>query len=1802
MGGLTISQIKKKGCFIMTQKSVNIPDTFRNKDFWLRAVSLMLSLTLMVLCVPSYNSSTASGENQNGNPNVLTNSSVTFRDSKFKNIASVESGESFYLMATIAGNHVNENKEEKYRIEITDNNLALLNFKDNGFTDGAEYNGYILHLERNNNGEITRRYIDFKITGGETKVVRLQAKFLNGKTKAEEKTIKLIQTSTNKSVTGSVDVKATTDWKSSKTEDKSQIKKEDIEKGTVINYTLNASPVNPNAKKGALWVEGLKFTDTLKLPAGMTFKEGAKGTIENMLPQYEKTVTISGNTATIEITVDSRNENAEMPSTTINIPFKLQDVVDIGENFTGGTINNDLTVNGKRYGETNYTYEIGKNTVSAEVVTPAPPKPADFTISKTVNNQEAYYVKGNTVTFTISATNVGEQAGDITLTDVVPTGMTLESITGGTVTGNEGTVKFTDVQPGATVSATVTCKVSTDENTKLTNEVTAGEKSAQADITVKKDEPNITISKGGYVGTSGDTYIKGEDNNVTYTITVRNDGTKEGKFSFTDDLSTINGFTYGSMAIAKDGNSVNSIDGLSYAKNKVTATNCDIGAGETITVTITGTLSVAKDENDPKKNYDVTNSLDNSTSVTFTGRERQANLGITKEAFSDEACTKAITSYISSAEDQTIYYKITVKNTGDADATNVTLTEVPDGVNIEEVKQGDDVLTANEDGTYTISTVSKDNGSVVLIVKAKIPADKTGNITNTAKITYNKETTEGKNIINQDISANAKVEKEVVKVNGKDVNSNVALEEGDKVTYRVKFTNTSNEAIKNLKMFDGSHSLIAVKDGDLSMSPENNNSISFEITDISKASDKFTTNYENEFLYNDKYSAWSGIYFNFDGINLEKDGYIEVEYTMYLKTTNKGTQTDRPSSDNPTGENPNVSADVKPEFNGIGVYNVVKFNTDGSKTYPYQGLSKNPVKQPDFTVSKSATTSSVDTSNVENWRTDPYEYSITLTSKNNNNKYNGKTITITDELPDGMEYIAGQTPTVENATVENTEISEDGKTVTFTLTSTTDLGQYFLNTIKVTYKTKLKDSAVSEIEKLPSGKVFEQTNTVTKVTVTGENFETVEKTPNSKATITFKKKAPAPGFAKLAYASFAGQTFNKNETELNYVNNGYITAGDTLIWNLVLYNGDGSDKYKADTTADIDLSQITLTDYIPNGYEYNNGTGYTATARIISIATGNTTRGDYRQPVYDKDNKVIGQEYKNSIGNSIDIPKESIQYNDSTRKLEIDLSKISGLSKLAPNQCLVIEFVTTATKEREGVVTNNGEATFKNDNIKITNESIVAGERKDDKTIFNSANYNIVGLTTESWKTITYTNQGHTGTPHTDPATDTGNSRTPTHNYVQGMQGEDVTYELHVKNNSPLNLENFVLIDRLPYVNDIGLVSGYSRNSAFSVAYKSIESVEVAGKEVGYEITYSTDKTAVLDEYSKDWIDKNDKMTWTETPTNAINFRIVFDESIKIESGQEVVITFKGTVPSFVENTGEENIAWNSFAYAYQNKEILGSTVMVAEPAKVGVWVEKPQTENKITINKTVDKNPNGATFYFALFGDNTGNKRISDVISLTVPAGQTEASVTMENLDYTSIKEAIEANGSTQADKIYLFETNAKGEVISSSNSVYNVNYTGNDIDISSPDRYQDANVTVTNTKQTKQITVTKTLTGTTTDTDTFYFAVFTKNGNNYVRYEEAGIKSLTMPNTLNTLTFDIPATGNYYVFETNESGVLVDKIENDKQTEYTGSQNGEKYTVTGAGLADGNITITNNKVTNYSITVSKSLSSDKINTAPYR
>ncbi|HBN10837.1 MAG TPA: hypothetical protein DD392_02520, partial [Ruminococcus sp.] len=811
--------------------------------------------------------------------------------------------------------------------------------------------------------------------------------------------------------------------------------------------------------------------------------------------------------------------------------------------------------------------------------------------------------------------------------------------------------------------------------------------------------------------------------------------------------------------------------------------------------------------------------------------------------------------------------------------------------------------------------------------------------------------------------------------------------------------------------------------------------------------------------------------------------------------------------------------------------------------------------------------------------TDSYPFTIIFSGASFSSSYLTKKyikeITFKDKIPDGMELDTSVNPVLTESSEDN-KLNQNGGKATVTINEENgylvfkiELNSENYDSFKKTfengggylaihYSLKAKDeNSLKQNEKYEN--TVEDVNIIYK---DGTEFkkEEMHEYDSPSADVTIKEISPAPGFAKKAYKSFAGQEFDSN-TVLNNAGEGLITAGDTLIWQAIVYNG-GS----AGQTAD--LSDYSITDTLPSNYSYDDVTGYPVNAWICDF---NENGG-----------------YNTQSGTKVDVPNPVKSGNTVTWSFTGDNYK------LAPGKCLVLEFSTVSKTDLEGVITNSGYAEI---NQNFTDEDVIAGNKQDNK-IYNYANYNIVGLTTESWKTITYENQGHTGVPHTDPETDTGNSRNTTHNYVQGVQGEKVTYTINVTNNSPVSIENFTVIDRLPYVNDKGLVSGYERNSAFGVQFSEILSVKVGDITIEsskYQLSFSTDKTSVLNEYSGDWSGKNDVMTWTSDSTNAINFRVLIDSSVKVKPNETVVITFKGIVPSYVEKTGISNIAWNSFAYAYQNTEILGDTVMVAEPAKVGVWVETPATANKIIINKTVE-NSTGGTFWFALFKDGTTTgsyERISDMVSVQLAENSTTGNVTMDNLDFASIKEV------NQADNIYLFETTEKGDILTNQNSVYSPSYTtGNTIDTSKTENIVD----VTNTKETGSISFTKTVVGNDGVTDTFWFGLFTKQGNEFIRYEDAGIKSAVIKgNGSEKVTFsDIPNNSTFYVFETNENGVIVDTLEKGVQTLYTGSQNGEKYLVNNTG-SDGvkageEFTVTNTKQVNYQITVNKILLSDDV------
>ena len=464
--------------------------TEKTRHLRTRVISVLLAVLMIVTCLPSMLFPVSADNNgRSGGPLVLTNASVEFRDSKYNPIDEVNTGDVFYLMSTISGNNVNEGEVDSYRIEITDKNLLLPNFAGNGFRDGAVYNGYTLHV--NSDGS---RYIAFDIDNGQTKQVRLQAKFQNGKTPGgTPSTVKIVQDSTGKNASSTITAKAERQWSASKSEDRNALTAAQLAAGTTVNYTLSASANNASKKNGVEWVQSLKFEDTISL-SEMTFAGGAQTAVENAVKSAIAAAgytagnlsveAIDGtSTAKISFTVDSKNTNAEMSAVKLNVALPLNSSTVTMNGTADGKVTNSLTVSGKPYGDDTSYSTIGGNSVELKVSAPQGPK---FSIGKTVQNGKAYYVNGDTVEFEISASNTGDAAGDITLTDNVPDGMTLESITAadGTVSGNS--VTFQNVAAGATVTAKVVCKVSKDQTPNLTNEVTDGKNTAKATISVKE--------------------------------------------------------------------------------------------------------------------------------------------------------------------------------------------------------------------------------------------------------------------------------------------------------------------------------------------------------------------------------------------------------------------------------------------------------------------------------------------------------------------------------------------------------------------------------------------------------------------------------------------------------------------------------------------------------------------------------------------------------------------------------------------------------------------------------------------------------------------------------------------------------------------------------------------------------------------------------------------------------------------------------------------------------------------------------------------------------------------------------------------------------------------------------------------------------------------------------------------------------------------------------------------------------------------------------------------------------------------
>lgn len=1599
-----------------------------------RVISMLLAVLMILVSVPISSLTASAGNNPpryggdwgrpgwGQTPDVMTNVRAEFTDTSYHGTSEQESGELFYLYLSLAGNNVNHwGRSTTYRIDIPEN-LLLPDFPGQGLRDGAKYSGFTMHVEGNS------RYLTYDIANGQTKAIYLKAKFANGKTpNGEQATVKITASGSGQSKTSTVTAKSKIVWDDSKSAGRDTISLSQLSGNNEIPYTLKAYPNYTSTKKGEWWVGAVEMTDVITLPDGLTFQSGANASnIRDYLtlPDDVKitSASASGNTLSVTWVKESTNTNAEMAPYTVNAALKTN-MIEVG-NFTSGKIHNDLTVRVQGVNSTNPDQweTLPKKSADVTILTPAPAKiDLEKSVEGTAGDDavsdakyKGYLVCGEYVLFKVKATNSGETAksGTLTLTDVVPAGLTPVSgvsitskddkskkyETDGTISGQTVTWTKEGLKAGETFTRYVVCKVDDNISTSMQsvrNAVYLGtpeqyESVAAEYVNIKKPSSSFSITKE--ITNHKSIYSVGDT--LKYTITVSNTGEEDITFkSLTDvfndetnlDIDRSNlpagSFTipvggsenFNVSATVKEGKTGDIINtatatpegGTPQSASATASQNAfSFGDGQ-FTKNVSSTVAIAKGF--------ITYTLKYYNNSRYSGKYTENDpLEFTDDfAKLNDLTVKNITVKLNGKEQdkpniENVNGKVTVKYIGDVPAYGSVTVEVTC-----QVAEG-------ASGTIPANTATLSHGSDKEL-KGTSPEVKISDISfDVDKFAIADDGTIGDYKTASDIKGNmtawdtAWKDPSVIQQKMEEKAYGSVLP-GQRITFYIKITNTGETTLteKNLTITD------VMKD---TSSSQNSN---VYIVDAGNGATFSGTLWDGSDRIGSIYSGNVGIAINSGSqkLSIPKDGYIVVAYQVIA-----------PDATSKNGSFSSGTNKVTVKAEGVSVEDSIQYKADApqmefEKGFGTDGNGNVSAKAKSETIEPKYDSSgkfSYDDT-VDALKKSRFEYTIILRNVSTAASLYGKDVTLTDTIPDGMEFVEVTSTDARMHSVDvinplnppgkpivicrKQDVSDTGTTLTFDLVKqnyTTgalfDFDWYINNRefLMFKYTVKLTDvkaaQIATELQKQCAdpenvdlvSELFQNKAQVTAnkdVLIDGKPGRTITDT----ADLTLKQviKKTAPGLTKAAYTDFKA-----------------VRADGTLsglpIWEITVSN----QKIGEDTA---DLTHIVLEDELAGGMQYAAGAIDTTDNPVngYSLDGGNTWN-------YDLDNYV-----------TVNGSKFTIDFKDAV--------------KLAPNQSILIHYASDLPTATDAIP----EKTYFNKTTLSTSEKIyqdrvTAGDLVDGKLEATASNSQ-GGVKTTSFKTIEYIGNiespflGYDHSMNKEDADHYGQGNTPSDNYVEGLQGNRVRYKLYVTNDSQTELENFTVIDRLPFENvDIGLVSGYDRYSAFTVT-PDINSItckrgtlnnSTNGKDFQEEedisdvkISYSSDKHSNLDEYAGDWVGESGNMNWQDTETDeVVNLRFQFPSTFTVEPGKTVCITFEGTIPDYVQNTGEENIAWNSFAYSYQylnDKNELVETPMVAEPAKVGVWVPEVKDTVSLVVNKKYESGQGDTqTFYFALFTD----------------------------------------------------------------------------------------------------------------------------------------------------------------------------------------------------------------------------------------
>ena len=384
------------------------------------------------------------------------------------------------------------------------------------------------------------------------------------------------------------------------------------------------------------------------------------------------------------------------------------------------------------YGNVTNSLVVGNKTSTVDVDVP------EIIPGKDANNKAPNF--GGSIDYTITVNNIGKaDAKHVVVVDHLDKGLKyVSSSHNGVYDEAAHTVTWVvDIAAGSSLDLTVTA--SAEEYGVLTNIVSVGDKSASVDVNVPEIIPNKTA----------DIENPNFGDNVTYTVTVTNDGNADAKAVVVRDV------------LGKDLKFVSATGTYTFdeATNTITWT-VDVAAGKTETFTVVATVI----------NYgNVTNSL-------VVGNKTFSKNVTVPEITPDKTVDNESPNF-----GDTVTYTVTVKNEGDGNAADVVIVD-----------------TLGKGLEYISSTGNYDNKTNTITWKVNLASGETKTFTVVAKIVGYTDVTNEVTVGNKTAIVNVDIP-EIIPT--KDVN-NTTPNLGDTVEYTVTVNNNANTAAKQVVIVD----------------------------------------------------------------------------------------------------------------------------------------------------------------------------------------------------------------------------------------------------------------------------------------------------------------------------------------------------------------------------------------------------------------------------------------------------------------------------------------------------------------------------------------------------------------------------------------------------------------------------------------------------------------------------------------------------------------------------------------------------------------------------------------------------------------------------------------------------------------------------------------------------------------------------------------------------------------------------------------------------------------------------------------